>query len=196
MPAVILLAIDPGYRESHYVVLDSPGPRVMESWSGANEQLLDDLRSNTALRSFLYDHVLIESMDPFGLRLGRETMDTILWIGRFMEAGRAELVPRSLIKMTLCGTRRADDASIRRVLMDRIGKPGTKKEPGPTYGVSGHRWQALAVAVTWLEMHGHYLTPSASQVNRAEEPDLSSKPPGDSLSPGADNRNLFEEEER
>lgn len=158
---MILLAIDPGYRESH-AVLYSPGgwissPRaVRRCWSLPNDDMLDFLR----VRSGLHERVLIESMDPFGLRLGRETMDTILWIGRFMEAGRAELVPRSLIKMTLCGTRRADDASIRRVLVDRLGAPGSKKQPGPTYGVSGHLWQALAVAVTWVEVRGFQQNPT------------------------------------
>lgn len=147
---MILLAIDPGYRESHAVQFSSLSGTVRRAWSLPNDEMLERLRERGD--GMVSDRVLIESMDPFGLRLGRETMDTILWIGRFMEAGRAELVPRSLIKMTLCGTRRADDASIRRVLIDRLGAPGTQKAPGPTYGVSGHRWQALAVAVTWLDV--------------------------------------------
>ena len=29
-----------------------------------------------------------------------------------------------------------------------VGKPGTKKQPGPLYGISGDLWSALAVAVT------------------------------------------------
>ncbi len=30
---------------------------------------------------------------------------------------------------------------------DRASAVGTKKQPGPLYGVSSHAWQALAVAV-------------------------------------------------
>ena len=39
-------------------------------------------------------------------------------------------------------------ANIRQALLDLIGPQGTKKAPGPTYGVRSHEWAALAVAVT------------------------------------------------
>ena len=54
---------------------------------------------------------------------------------------------RKDIKLHLCGTTKARDPNVRQALIDRLGKPGTKKNPGPTYGVSSHAWSALAVAV-------------------------------------------------
>jgi hypothetical protein len=33
-------------------------------------------------------------------------------------------------------------------LIDALGEVGTKKNPGPLYGVSGHYWAALGVAYT------------------------------------------------
>jgi hypothetical protein len=42
---------------------------------------------------------------------------------------------------------RAKDPNVRQALLDKIGPVGTKKNPGPLYGVSGHGWSALAVAV-------------------------------------------------
>jgi hypothetical protein len=42
---------------------------------------------------------------------------------------------------------RAKDANIRQALIDRFGAVGTKKMPGPLFGVSSHYWAALAVAV-------------------------------------------------
>jgi len=42
---------------------------------------------------------------------------------------------------------RAKDANIRQALLDLIGPQGTKKTPGPTYGIKSHTWAALAVAV-------------------------------------------------
>jgi hypothetical protein len=55
--------------------------------------------------------------------------------------------------------RDSDDAEIRRRLIERfpatgggsIPQIGTKAQPGPLYGVSGHCWQALSVVVTGLE---------------------------------------------
>jgi hypothetical protein len=36
---------------------------------------------------------------------------------------------------------------VRQALIDRLGPQGTKKNPGPTYGMRSHLWAALAVAV-------------------------------------------------
>jgi hypothetical protein len=193
---MLLCAIDPGYESSHAVLFNSGDPvggppGVRRAWSLRNAELLASLRWDLPTQA---DLVLIESMDPFGMRLGRETMDTILWIGRFQEAGHAELVPRSLVKMTLCGNRKADDSAIRHVLIDRLGKPGTKKNPGPTYGVSHHLWQALAVAVTWLEINRYPIGGDALR-NRSAEPaevgterssaSISNPAPGATEAPGA-----------
>lgn len=57
-----------------------------------------------------------------------------------------ELIYRRDIKIHLCGTVKAKDGNIRQALIDKHGAPGTKKSKGPTYGVSGHLWAALAVA--------------------------------------------------
>jgi hypothetical protein len=61
---------------------------------------------------------------------------------------RIVLLPRKDVKMHLCGTPRAKDGNIRQRLLDLLGPQGTKKQPGPTYGVKSHAWAALAVAVT------------------------------------------------
>ena len=42
---------------------------------------------------------------------------------------------------------RAKDGNVRQALIDLIGEQGTKKNKGPTYGISSHSWAALAVAV-------------------------------------------------
>lgn len=123
-------------------------------FSGPNEEMLHVLRAHGQGIARCGDMVAIESMDARGMRLGQETLDTLVWIGRFQEASGGVLVPRSVVKDRLCGSRKADDAAIRLVLIDRLGKPGTKKNQGPTYGISGHLWQALAVAVTYADMVG------------------------------------------
>ena len=52
------------------------------------------------------------------------------------------------VRLHLCHASRAKESHVRRALLDRLGEPGTKKAPGVTYGVHGHCWSALALAVT------------------------------------------------
>lgn len=56
--------------------------------------------------------------------------------------------PRKVAMEKLCGVTNTTDKFIRMALIDRYGEPGTKKAPGPLFGISGHLWSALAVAVT------------------------------------------------
>ena len=63
------------------------------------------------------------------------------------------------VKMYLCNNTRAKDGNIRQAIIDRYpanggGKTpqiGTKKHPGPLYGVSKDVWSALAVAIYCAE---------------------------------------------
>jgi hypothetical protein len=97
-----------------------------------------------------------------GMAVGAEVFETCFWSGRFAErwfdnGGTWDRIKRHQVKMHICGNMRAKDANIRTALIDMFGPGkekaiGTKKNPGPLYGVSGDVWQALAVAVTYAEM--------------------------------------------
>jgi len=83
---------------------------------------------------------------------------TCVEIGRFREAAarhtgdeNIQFVFRKDVKMHLCQSMRAKDGNIRQALLDRFGPVGTKKTPGPLFGVKSHVWAALAVAVTASE---------------------------------------------
>jgi len=97
--------------------------------------------------------VACEHLQCFGMAIGKETFETAYWIGSIREYCRTLGAPfhrvyRSEVKMHLCQSMRAKDANVRQALIDRFGAVGTKKNPGPLHGVSGHCWSALAVAVT------------------------------------------------
>jgi hypothetical protein len=98
------------------------------------------------------DLLAIEMVEARGMPVGRETFETVLWAGRFMQAWgedtTCELIYRREVKSFLCGSAKAKDSNIRQALLDKIGPQGTKKAPGPTYGVKAHIWAALSVAVT------------------------------------------------
>lgn len=112
------------------------------------------------------DGVAIEMIASYGMAVGHEVFETCVWIGRFYESlvrcniaeREIELMPRAKVKLALCHSPRANDASIRQALIDRYGPGketaiGSKKTPGPLYGLKADLWAALAVAVTWWDEH-------------------------------------------
>lgn len=143
---MLLLAIDPGTLESGFVVFD--GERVHRSGVLPNEEMLRLLPSSQS------DALAIEMVASYGMAVGREVFDTCVWIGRFQQAwrepGKVRLVFRREVKSHLCGSMKAKDGNIRQALIDAYGVVGTKKAPGPLYGVKSHAWAALGVAATVL----------------------------------------------
>jgi len=144
----MILAIDPGTTHSGVVVFDGCGAR--EAYVAPNDQVIQHIQL------WAWPDIAIEMIASYGMPVGAEVFETVRWIGRFQQAfhfpERVKLVFRKDVKMHLCGTPRAKDANIRQALIDKLGAPGTKKDPGPTYGVKSHAWAALAVAVTAMEI--------------------------------------------
>jgi hypothetical protein len=146
-----MLAIDPGTTESAYVVTWAGS--IMSYGKVPNDELLAGLRKLVAHGCQSHD-VAIEMIASYGMAVGREVFETCLWIGRFLERIQpcpVRLVYRNEVKSHLCHSMRAKDGNIRQALIDKLGPPGTKKAPGPTYGISGDVWAALGVAVTACE---------------------------------------------
>jgi len=142
-----ILAIDPGTTESGWVVF-SDG-KVVSSGVMLNGELIDWIGNDPDLTDFT---LAIEMIASYGMPVGREVFETCVWIGRFKQAWRepdaVRLIYRRDVKLHLCGSPRAKDANINQALVDLLGPKGTKKAPGPCYGVKSHAWAALGVAVT------------------------------------------------
>lgn len=146
-----LLAIDPGTTRSAYVFFQDGKPVVRGIFD--NDAML------AAVRQGRYDALVVEQVESFGMAVGAEVFTTVHWAGRFWEAAAARGVachhlPRKAVKLHLCGSMRAKDPNIRQALLDKYGGKsavGTKKAPGPLYGVSKDVWSALGVAVTFAE---------------------------------------------
>lgn len=150
----VVFSIDPGPLQSGWVAFD--GGKVLASGVDRNE----DLRGLLIDGPYRDAGVLaIEMIASYGMAVGASVFETCRWVGRFEElwacnGRRVRLVYRKDVKMHLCGSPRAKDANIRQALIDKVGPPGLKASPGPTYGVKSHAWAALAVAVTAMEMPG------------------------------------------
>lgn len=143
---MIVLAIDPGPKESAYVLYDGKG--IIASDYLLNEDML----SMFCLTPPEHTDLVVEWIEGYGLAVGKETFETCYWVGRFIQAnGNGHRIGRKAIKSHLCNTTQAKDRDIRAALIDRFGEPGTKKKPGPTYGITGDEWSALACAVTFAD---------------------------------------------
>lgn len=149
-----LLAIDPGTEESAYVVFRDG--EIATFGKVQNEIVL-------GIATGFGGAMVYEMIASYGMPVGREVFETVMWIGRFVQAygvGRdSQRVYRRDVKLHLCKSPKANDASIRQALIDRFGPTkekaiGTKKKPGPLYGMKADTWAALAVGVTWMDTKG------------------------------------------
>lgn len=144
---VTILALDPGTTQSAYVLFG--GRRVMEAAIVPNTRLIKILSEGQLPSGQLNCDILAcEMIASYGMAVGREVFETCVWIGRFLQAHRGphRLVYRKDVKLHLCNSPRAKDGNIRQALIDKYGPTGTKKNPGPLFGISSHAWAALAVA--------------------------------------------------
>lgn len=140
-----IIAIDPGTTKSAYVIYDKD---LKEIGIAENQAIITMLEGEPA------EVLAIEMIASMGMILGQTSYETCVWIGRFIQAfpGSYSLVYRREVKREICGSPHAGDANIRQALIDKFGPAGTKKEPGPTYGIKKDMWAALAVAVTFEQI--------------------------------------------
>lgn len=143
----MILALDPGTKETGWCLYDGT---VRDCGVESNEGALVLIREHWGAQ------LAIELFVSQGKRLGNDSIQTVLWTGRFWQAARNPEVVRMIPRRKIAGHLKAEgDVAIRRVLIERWGGRdaalGTKTNPGPLARVSSHAWAALAVAVTALE---------------------------------------------
>lgn len=150
-----ILAIDPGPKESAWMLFRDGKP--LRFGKELNDAVMDHIIDNVWR---LNTDLVIEQVKSYGMAVGEEVFETVFWSGRFAQASGLKFyrIGRQDVKSHLCRSMRAKDTNIRQALIDRYGGKaeaiGTKKRPGPLYGISGDCWAALAVAVTWAETKG------------------------------------------
>lgn len=154
-----IIAIDPGTTQSAWVLLDGEEdpPRVAAMGLERNGLVRAMLAASQA------EHLAIEMVACYGMPVGATTFETCLWIGRFIELWQrpyTKIYRKADTCMRLCNSSRANDANIAQAIRDRYpatgggAKPqvGTKKQPGPLYGVKKDIWQALGVGLAWFDI--------------------------------------------
>jgi hypothetical protein len=180
-PGGKVFGIDPGPDEHAVVCWDPHSPKVIEAHDLSTSELQAYLISQARPG---IDVVACEWVACFGMAVGFPIFKTVFQTGRIAcVAPDCRFVPRVQIKMHLCGTARAKDPNVSQALKDRFGECGTKNKPGALYGITKHRWAALAVAVYAAEQiqpdkeffpePGLLLAPIGEQVLRASIGDFS-----------------------
>lgn len=171
-----VFAIDPGNKESAYVLLDvercfnhpgwryNPGTLIVKDHGKKPNMDVLSICERWLKFSVPYKdvRVVVERVQAMGMPVGYEVFETCEWIGRFAYCSENQGVSPNYVyrleeKITLCNDSKAKDANIRQALIDRFAKhdlkngKGTKKEPDVFYGFSKDQWAAMAVATTFLE---------------------------------------------
>lgn len=145
-----LLALDPGTFQTGVCVFKDG--RVDAAGVDFNDDVLARVEGLG-----MFQNVVIEMMSSYGMPCGQEVMETLVWIGRFMQASRGQTyrLYRKDVKLHLCQSARAKDANIWAAIVDRYGGKekavGRKKTPGPLYHVKSHARAALAVGLCFLD---------------------------------------------
>ena len=149
---MVLLAIDTGTAKSAYVMVDTNTYKIEESGKVDNEKMMEIVRFG------YYDACVIEMFSSYGMRVGKEVFESVVVVGQIMEAVHyrgivADRIERQKVKQYVVGKGgNVKDADVIRVLKDRFGDKGTKKNPGFFFGTTSDIWQAFALAVAYIDM--------------------------------------------
>lgn len=152
----LVIGIDPGTSSSAYVAFDGADVVEHEITSNVNVALyLRKLRERGPFSEVPFDHypeapaVVFESVESYGMTVGREIFQTIFWTGRLFQIARDTIgpthvsrLPRRSVKKHLCRSNAVKDKHIRAALVKRFD----------SLKLSSHEWSALAIAVTWWDL--------------------------------------------
>lgn len=153
---MMIFAIDPGSTQSAYCMMGEDALPISFD-KVPNEDLIVRLRNYGKSRPT----VVIERVASYGMPVGREVFDTCEWIGRYTQVAKdlaldVEYILRQEEKLHICKSPKANDATIRKALIDRFAKhdfktgKGTKANPDFFYGFKADCWSAFAVAISFL----------------------------------------------
>ena len=163
----IVIAIDPGTR-THGVVVYRDREVVSASKDATTASVCSILWSAHILRRSRPVIITVERISAMGIA-GNDVVHTAELSARFVELAHriADSDPdghpvhpvhvywlrrrQVLAMLAVSGAEGSKDSAVRRAMIEEHGGTkalavGTKKVPGPLYGVTSHAWQALGLA--------------------------------------------------
>lgn len=120
----LILGIDPGPTESAYCYI-RPDQTIDASSKVGNEGMIEMLRVSAPSTG----HVALESIQSYGMAVGREVFDTCFMIGRLIQVCKDlgipyTLYPRPEYTKRICGSVKVNDSILRQALELRFGGYG------------------------------------------------------------------------
>lgn len=113
------LAIDPGTRKSAYVEIDDLLKPIRWGWDENDE--VQSVIARFLAQSKGGELVIEDVQMHSGMPMGKDTIETIRWSGRFDYYVDAHFIQRSTVKAHICGTVKAKDSNVRQAVIDRYG---------------------------------------------------------------------------
>jgi hypothetical protein len=148
---MIIAAIDPGNVRSALVCWDGSNVLFKAIWP--NAEIFNWLVDDDGACSIL----LIEQVTCYGMPIGKTTLETVFWIGRFYTAGAGcaerHRIARQTIKGHHCGRMSSNDSNIRAAMIAKYehALQRCKTSAGTVYGLKRDLWAAFALATYWTE---------------------------------------------
>jgi len=151
-----ILAHDPGNHYTAYTLYLRG--RILKTAKVRNDILFN------VMARLDYDVCVIEKIGSYGKAVGEEIFNTCIFSGKIERDAEIKGKPvyyvyRKDVKLHLCNSTRTKDSNVRQAIIDRYRptgggetpQVGTKKKPGPLFGVANDMWASLAVAITYDE---------------------------------------------
>jgi hypothetical protein len=119
---MLILGVDPGPQRSAAALIDEKF-EVVVAETFSNEILIGHIERGA------WDGVAVESIQSYGMKVGREVFDTCYMIGRIQQACKGQgmpctLYPRQEYLRMLCGGSHTKDSILRQALELRFGGYG------------------------------------------------------------------------
>lgn len=150
-----ILGIDPGTTETAYCLIDKEY-QVMDAGKVENEKFIKMFSAHELEHPVHNADLAVESIQSYGMPVGREVFETAYMIGRIIQKARDggisyTLYPRPEYAKAICGTQKISDSILRQALLLRFGDD---KKGGPLFQLKGctDKRSAFAIAAYHLDM--------------------------------------------
>jgi Holliday junction resolvasome RuvABC endonuclease subunit len=143
-----IIGVDPGTKSSGLCVLDIEEARPTELLDADNNMIL-----SRVIRACRWQDTVVayEWVQNYGRVVGEEVLRTAHMCGRiYAEAWESKTIhepTRPMIVRHFTGQQNAPKPHVRQAILDRFGGKEAKKKGNKLYGVSNHKWDALAVCI-------------------------------------------------